>query len=89
MLIALTSLYPDDAEAHLELADLFREMGSLEKAADELETAIALNPFASNAYARLVLIATQLSQVPTVLPTYIAVPSNGISNPRNWRGAAR
>jgi len=88
VLIALTSLYPDDAEAHLELGHLFSEMGNLEKAADELETAISLNPFASNTYAHLVLIATQLSQYDRAADVYHRAEQRNFQSPQLAWGRA-
>jgi serine/threonine protein kinase/Tfp pilus assembly protein PilF len=88
VLIALTSLYPDDAEAHLELGDLLSDLGNLEKAADELETAISLNPFASNTYARLVLMATQLSQYDRAADVYRRAAQRNFQSPQLAWGRA-
>jgi len=51
----LVSLYPDDEEAHLELAAAYYDLGLLDKAIPELYATLKLNPYSAPAYGDLVL----------------------------------
>ena len=51
----LVSLYPDDEEAHVELAGAYYDLGQLDQAILELREALRLNPFSAPAYGSLVL----------------------------------
>jgi tetratricopeptide (TPR) repeat protein len=60
-LTALTTLYPDDAEGHYDLAIALRDEGDISKAIKELETTIARAPHVTAAYGELVLLLTRSS----------------------------
>ncbi len=51
----LVSLYPDDADAHEDLAVSYRNLAQLEPAIAELREVLRLNPMSASAYQRLVL----------------------------------
>ena len=54
-LTLLVSLYPDDAEAHEELAGAYYNVGQLEPAISELRQVLRLSPFSALAYRNLIL----------------------------------
>jgi tetratricopeptide (TPR) repeat protein len=51
----LVSLYPDDAEAHLELGSAYYDLGQLDEAIAQMRETLRLNPFSAPAYGSLVL----------------------------------
>jgi len=77
----LVNLYPDDAEAHRELATAYYSLGQLEKAISELHEALRLNPFSTPASANLVLYLAQHNQPAQAVDAFREAGKRGIDAP--------
>jgi tetratricopeptide (TPR) repeat protein len=81
----LVSLYPDDEEAHQELASAYYDLGQLDKAVLELREVLRLNPFSAPAYANLVLYLARSNQGDAAMVTAAEADRRGVDSPRmHW-----
>lgn len=81
----LVSLYPDDEEAHQELAGAYYDLGQLDKAILELRDVLRLNPFSAPAYANLVLYLARSNQPEAAIVTAAEADQRGVGSPRmHW-----
>ncbi len=84
-LSVLVSLYPDDAEAHGELAAAYFNVGQLEKAIVELRRVLKLNPFSAAAYRNLVLYLAHNNADEEAIAAFREAQQHGISSPElHW-----
>jgi serine/threonine protein kinase/tetratricopeptide (TPR) repeat protein len=84
-LSVLVSLYPDDAEAHGELAAAYFNIGQLEKAIVELQLVLRLNPFSASAYRNLVLYLAHNNADKEAIAVFGEAQQHGISSPElHW-----
>ena len=84
-LSVLVSLYPDDAEAHGELAAAYFNVGQLEKAIVELRRVLKLNPFSASAYRNLVLYLAHNNADEEAIAAFREAQQHGISSPElHW-----
>ena len=81
----LVSLYPDDEEAHQELAFAYYDLGQLDKAVFELREVLRLNPLSAPAYANLVLYLARSNQAEAAIATAGEADRHGVGSPRmHW-----
>jgi eukaryotic-like serine/threonine-protein kinase len=84
-LTVLVNLYPDDAEAHEELAAAYYNLNQLDKAISELSVALRLNPFSTRAYRSLVLDLAQNNADEDAIATFAEAQKRGIDTPQlHW-----
>lgn len=84
-LTLLVNLYPDDAEAHEELATAYYNVNQLDKAIGELRVALRLNPFSTLAYRSLVLDLAQNNADDDAIATFAEAQKHGIDTPQlHW-----
>ncbi len=84
-LIVLVSLYPDDEEAHTELAFAYYDLGLLDKAIAEARQALKLNPFSAPAYGGLVLYLARSNRAEESLAVAREASQRAVSSPRiHW-----
>jgi tetratricopeptide (TPR) repeat protein/tRNA A-37 threonylcarbamoyl transferase component Bud32 len=84
-LIALTSLYPADAEGRYELALAHRDAGETAKAVQELETTITQTPFVTGAYGDLVLQLARMGSYDRARAVYEEAQSRNVRAPKlDW-----
>jgi tetratricopeptide (TPR) repeat protein len=83
----LVSLYPDDEEAHTELAYAYYDLGILDKAIAEAQQALKLNPFSAPAYGGLVLYLVRQDKPEQAIATAREASLQGVSSARIHWGA--
>jgi eukaryotic-like serine/threonine-protein kinase len=84
-LSVLVSLYPDDADAHEELAAAYFNVGQLERAIVELRQVLRLNPFSASAYRNLVLYLTYNNADEDAIAAFRDAQQRGIKSPElHW-----
>ncbi|HTT24758.1 MAG TPA: protein kinase [Candidatus Sulfotelmatobacter sp.] len=84
-LSVLVNLYPDDEEAHAELAQAYYDLGLLDKAILEARQALRLNPFHGPAYANLALYLARDNRPDEAIASAREGQQNGVSSPRmHW-----
>ncbi len=78
-------LYPDDEEAHLELASAYYDLGQVEKAIQELNEVLRLDPASASAYRNLVLYLAFVDQPDQALAAYRQAQQRGAESSRiHW-----
>ena len=82
----LISLYPDDEEGHLELAEAYYDLGQLDKAILELREALRLNPSSAPAYGSLVLYMARDNLADVGVAAARGAEERDISSPRMYWG---
>jgi tetratricopeptide (TPR) repeat protein len=81
----LVSLYPDDEEAHQELASAYYDLGQLDKAVLEVREVLRLNSFSAPAYANLVLYLARSNQAEAAIAAAREAEQRGVDSPRmHW-----
>jgi tetratricopeptide (TPR) repeat protein len=83
----LISLYPDDEEAHVELAGAYYDLGQLDQAISELHEALRLNPFSAPAYSGLVLYLARANRAEDAIADAREAAQRGVSSARMQWGA--
>ncbi len=78
----LVSLYPDDEEAHVELAAAYYDLGQLDKAILELREVLRLNPFSAPAYGGLVLYLARDNRADAAIAAAHEAEQRGVGSPR-------
>jgi tetratricopeptide (TPR) repeat protein len=81
-LSVLVNLYPDDEEAHAELAQAYYDLGLLDRAIFETQQALRLNPFSAPAYSNLVLYLARDNRPDEAIAFAGEAEKNGINSPR-------
>lgn len=82
---ALVGLYPDDADAILELAGAYYNLGQLDNAITEMRESLKINPFSAPAYGSLVLFLARNSQNEAAVATANEAEHRGLSSARmHW-----
>jgi eukaryotic-like serine/threonine-protein kinase len=81
----LVSLYPDDAEAHEDLAVAYFNVYELDKAIAELQQVLKLNPFSAMAWRNLVLYLARNNQDDEAITAFRDAQQHGINSPElHW-----
>ena len=81
----LVSLYPDDEEAHQELASAYYDLGQLDQAVLELREVLRLNPFSAPAYGNLVLYLARSDRPEAAIAAAGEAGRRGVGSPRmHW-----
>lgn len=78
----LVSLYPDDAEAHRQIAFAYREMGNLEKTTIELREVLRLDRHSAAAYGDMILLLARTNQENEAFNVYKRATQYQIQTPR-------
>jgi serine/threonine protein kinase/tetratricopeptide (TPR) repeat protein len=87
-LTALTTLYPNDGEAHYELALAYRDAGDVDKAVQELETVVSESPYVTVAYGDLVLQLARLSNYERAKAVHAEARKRNVGGPKlEWARA--
>jgi tetratricopeptide (TPR) repeat protein/predicted Ser/Thr protein kinase len=82
----LVSQYPDDEEAHLELAGACRDIGKLDRAIAELREVLRLNPNSAPAYRNLVLYLARSNDNEAAISTGREAQRLGVDAPQMYWG---
>jgi eukaryotic-like serine/threonine-protein kinase len=81
----LVDLYPDDEEAHQELAGAYYDLDQLDKAAIHLREVLRLDPFSAPAYRSLVLYLAGSDQAQAAIAAYNEAHQHGVDPPQmHW-----
>ena len=81
----LVGLYPDDEEAHVELAGAYYDLGQLDQAVLEARAALRLNPFSAPAYGGLVLYLARGNHTDAAIAAAHDAEQRGVASPRmHW-----
>lgn len=81
----LVSLYPDDEEAHVELAGAYYDLGQLDQAVLEAREALMLNPYSAPAFGGLVLYLARDNHADAAIAAAREAEQQGVSSPRiHW-----
>ena len=81
----LVSLYPDDEEAHQELASAYYDLGRLDQAVLELGEVLRLNPHSASAYGNLVLYLARSNKADAAITAAGEASRQGLASPRmHW-----
>jgi len=81
----LVNLYPDDEEAHVELAGAYYDLGQLDNAILEMRETLRLNPLSAPAYGGLVLYLARDKRADAAIAAAHEAEQLGISSPRmHW-----
>jgi len=81
----LVSLYPDDEEAHVELAGAYYDLGQLDQAILELREVLRLNPLSAPAYGGLVLYLARANRTDDAIVAANEAKQRGVASPRmHW-----
>jgi len=84
-LSVLVSLYPDDEEAHLQLASAYYDLDQIERAIVELREVLRLNPSSASAYRTLVLYLARNNQAETAIAAARDAQQHGVDPPQmHW-----
>ncbi len=84
-LSVLVGLYPDDAEAHEELASAYFNLGQLDAAIAELRQVLRLDPFSALAYRNTVLYLARKGAYQEALAAFHEAEQRGIKAPElHW-----
>lgn len=86
-LSVLVNIYPDDEEAHTELAFAYYDLGLLDKAIAEARQALTLNPLSAPAYGGLVLYLARANRPGEALSAAREAWKRSISSTRIHWGA--
>ena len=82
----LVSLYPDDAEAHAELASAYYDVGQVNAAISELRQVLRLDPFAVLAYRNIVLYLARQGSYDEAAAAFHEAEQRGIQTPELYWG---
>jgi len=81
----LVSLYPDDEEAHQELAGAYYDLGQLDRAVVELGEVLRLNSSSAPAYGNLVLYLARSNKPEQAFAAAAQASKRGVASPRmHW-----
>ncbi|HTZ95919.1 MAG TPA: protein kinase [Terriglobales bacterium] len=81
----LVGLYPDDEEAHTELASAYYDLDQLDKAISESREALRLNPASAPAYGGLVLYLARDNRADDAILAAREAEHRGVGSPRmHW-----
>jgi tetratricopeptide (TPR) repeat protein len=81
----LVSLYPDDEEAHQELAGAYYDLGQLDRAVVELGEVLRLNSSSAPAYGNLVLYLARSNKPEQAIAAAAEASKRGVGSPRmHW-----
>jgi eukaryotic-like serine/threonine-protein kinase len=81
----LVSLYPDDEEAHVELAGAYYDLGQLDQAILELREVLRLNPLSAPAYGGLVLYLARDNRADAAVAAAREAEQRGVASSRmHW-----
>ena len=81
----LVNLYPDDEEAHLQLASAYYDLDQIDKAIVELREVLRLNSFSASGYQNLVLYLARNNQNDAAIATARQAHQHGIDAPQlHW-----
>jgi eukaryotic-like serine/threonine-protein kinase len=81
----LVNLYPDDEEAHQELAGAYYDLDQLESAIGELREVLRLNPSSASAYRTLVLYLVRNNQAEAAIAAAREAAQRGADSPQmHW-----
>jgi tetratricopeptide (TPR) repeat protein/predicted Ser/Thr protein kinase len=81
----LVSLYPDDEQAHSELAAAYYDLGQLDEAILEARETLRLNPLSAPAYGGLVLYLARANRAEAAIDAARQAEQHGVSSPRiHW-----
>ena len=81
----LVDLYPDDEEAHQELAGAYYDLGQLDKAVLQLREVLRLNPSSAPAYRSLVLYLACTNQAESAIAASHEAQQRGVDPPQmHW-----
>jgi serine/threonine protein kinase/tetratricopeptide (TPR) repeat protein len=81
----LVNLYPDDSEAHKELADGYHNIGRVDDAIVELREFTRLNPHSIDALGTLIVYLTVANHPQEAVDTYKKAAQRGIDSPEmHW-----
>lgn len=84
-LSTIVSLYPDDEEAHEQLASTYYDLDQLERAIGELREVLRLNSSSASAYLTLVLYLARSDQAQTAINTAQEARQRGVDSGRmHW-----
>ena len=78
---ALVDLYPDDAEAHAQLAQAYDDLGRLDMAISEQRRALDLNPNSVPGFSALILWLARNNQNDEAIRTYQLAFQRGMESP--------
>jgi tetratricopeptide (TPR) repeat protein len=81
----LVSIYPDDTEAHEDLAVAYSNVDQLDRAIVELRQVLRLNPFSATAYRSLVLYLARGNADDEAITAFREAQQHGITSPElHW-----
>ncbi len=81
----LVSLYPDNEEAHEQLAGAYYDLDQLDKAIAELREVLRLNSSSGSAYRTLVLYLARSNQAEAAIATALEAQQHGVDSPQmHW-----
>jgi tetratricopeptide (TPR) repeat protein len=80
-LTALVALYPEDPEAHRDLAFLYYELGDLHNSIQELHQVIKIDPNSAPAYANLVVWLARNNAPEDAMKIYQEANARGLASP--------
>jgi serine/threonine protein kinase/lipoprotein NlpI len=83
----LVSLYPDDEEAHQELASAYYDTGHLDQAITELHEVLRLNPASAPGYRNLVLYLARRNEAEAAIVALKEAQQRGADSPQLHWGA--
>ena len=77
----LVSLYPDDTDAHLALAEAYDDVARTDKTIAELREVLRLNPQSASAYARLLIYLVRSNANDEAMAAYREASGRGLHSP--------
>jgi tetratricopeptide (TPR) repeat protein/tRNA A-37 threonylcarbamoyl transferase component Bud32 len=85
-LSVLVNLYPDDADAHLDLASAYYDVARVDKTIAELRQVLKLDPLSTTAYSRLVEYLARSNTNEEAIAVCQQARQHGIETPELHRG---
>jgi len=85
-LSVLVSLYPDDEEAHQELASAHYDLNQLDKAVFDIHEVLRINPHSAPAYRSLVLYLARANRAEDAVAATRQAQQSGADSPRMYWG---
>jgi tetratricopeptide (TPR) repeat protein/tRNA A-37 threonylcarbamoyl transferase component Bud32 len=85
-LSVLTSLYPDDVEAHLDLASAYYDVARVDKTIAELREVLRLDSLSTAAYSQLAEYLARSNANQEAIAVYQQARQHGVDNPGLHRG---
>jgi len=80
-LVLLVNLYPDDPDAHYELALAYLDAGNAGNTEKYLQQVLKLNPFSTSAYSYLVRVLARRNENAEALEVYRQAATRGLQTP--------